>query len=233
MNTAFKAIVLLSGGLDSTTTLAHAVKHGYDVFPLSFRYGQLHQAEIASAVRIAQHYGLGGRHRIIDIGMEISGSSLTDPKLDVPKGRSHDDIGEGIPNTYVPARNTLFLAYALSWAESLGARSIFIGVNALDWSGYPDCRPEFIEAFETLANLATAAGVGGSKFRILTPLIDMTKAQIVTLGVSLSAPLENTVTCYEPEGWGARVVACGRCDACQLRLQGFEKAGYPDPVTYA
>jgi 7-cyano-7-deazaguanine synthase len=228
-----KAVVLLSGGLDSTTVLAHAIEQGYDVFPISFRYGQLHQAEVSAAHRIADHYGLADRHRIIEIGMAIHGSSLTDPNYKVPRGRSEEAMGEGIPNTYVPARNTLFLSYALSWAESLGAQHIFIGVNFLDFSGYPDCRPEYIAAFETMANLATAAGVEGRGITIHAPLISNTKAEIVEKGTSLKAPLHMTITCYEPSTEANRVIACGQCDACLLRLQGFEKAGKVDPVTYA
>lgn len=225
------AVVLLSGGLDSTTVLAHAIAEGYAAHALTFRYGQRHSQEIAAAQRIAITLGASG-HAILDIDLRaFGGSALTDKSIDVPKDRSEDDLTHGIPVTYVPARNTIFLSFALAYAEVLGASDIFIGVNALDYSGYPDCRPEFIHAFETLANLATASAVEGrTKVVIRAPLQLMTKKQIVEFGVTLGVDYAGTVSCYDPREDGA---ACGHCDACQLRHKGFREAGVADPTVYA
>ena len=225
------AVVLLSGGLDSTTVLAHAIAEGYAAHALTFRYGQRHQHEITAAQRIATTLGASG-HAILDIDLRgFGGSALTDASIAVPKDRSASDLSHGIPVTYVPARNTIFLSFALAYAEVLGAGDIFIGVNALDYSGYPDCRPEFISAFETLANLATAAAVEGrTRVVIRAPLQHMTKQQIVQLGASLAVDYTHTVSCYDPSDDGG---ACGHCDACQLRHKGFHEAGIPDPTRYA
>ena len=224
-----KAVVLLSGGLDSSTCVAIAQKEGYDVYGLSFSYGQRHTIELEAAKRIAASTGIK-KHVIanIDIGA-FGGSALTDD-IPVPKDRSHDDMSADIPVTYVPARNTIFLSYALGWAEVLGADDIFIGVNALDYSGYPDCRPEFIKAYEVMANLATKAGTQDARhLTIHTPLIDMTKAEIIKTGLALGVDYSQTISCYDPDEQGR---ACGHCDACQLRLKGFSEAGTTDPVTY-
>jgi 7-cyano-7-deazaguanine synthase len=224
-----KAVVLLSGGLDSATTLAIAVNQGFCCYALSFRYGQRHQREIESAKKIAAFTKVT-EHRIIDIDLSAFGhSALTDTKLTVPKDR--DDIaGSQIPITYVPARNTIFLSYALAWAEVLGAFDIFIGVNSTDYSGYPDCRPEFIKAFENTANLATAAAVENKGvFRINTPIINMTKSQIIQTGQKLGVDYSLTHSCYDPDSTGR---ACGRCDSCKLRLKGFAEAKTKDPVIY-
>lgn len=225
------AVVLLSGGLDSTTVLAHAIAEGYAAHALTFRYGQRHQHEIAAAQRIATTLGASG-HAILDIDLRgFGGSALTDASIAVPKDRSADDLTHGIPVTYVPARNTIFLSFALAYAEVLGASDIFIGVNALDYSGYPDCRPEFISAFETLANLATASAVEGrTKVVIRAPLQHMSKRQIVEFGASLGVDYSGTISCYDPSDDGG---ACGHCDACQLRHKGFHEAGVPDPTRYA
>jgi len=227
MNTAHaeKAVVLLSGGLDSATTLAMAQEQGYACYALSFDYGQRHSPELEAARRVAQT-ARAVEHKIIrlDLGA-IGGSALTDTTIAVPTTPS-----EGIPVTYVPARNTVFLAYALGWAEVLGAQHIFIGVNAVDYSGYPDCRPEYIAAFQIMANLATKAGVEGAlKFRVHTPLIELTKAAIIRRGAELGVDFALTHTCYAPD---ARGVACGDCDACLLRLKGFAEAGLEDPAEY-
>jgi 7-cyano-7-deazaguanine synthase len=223
-NTMPKAVVLLSGGLDSATVLALAVEQGYACHALSFDYGQRHEVELDAARRIAQSLG-AVEHRIIRIGLDqIGGSALTDATIDVP-----ELPGEGIPVTYVPARNTVFLALALGWAEVLGARDLFIGVNAVDYSGYPDCRPEFIAAFERLAQLATRAGVEGSRFKIQTPLIHLSKAEIIREGVRLGVDYSRTVSCYQADEEGR---ACGVCDACRLRAAGFAAAGVPDPTRY-
>ncbi len=221
-----RAVVLLSGGLDSTTTLAIARAEGYIPYALSFRYGQRHEAEIEAARRIAARDGVA-RH--ID-PRTFGGSALTDD-IDVPKGRSLEDMDEaGIPITYVPARNTIFLSYALAWAEVLGASDIFIGVNVYDYSGYPDCRPEYIAAYERMANLATKAGVEGrQQLTIHAPLMRLTKARIIARGLELGVDYGQTVTCYDPAPDGA---ACGECDACQLRLKGFAENGLTDPVAY-
>jgi 7-cyano-7-deazaguanine synthase len=224
-----KAVVLLSGGLDSTTVLALAVSEGYEVYAMSFRYGQRHRVELESAARVASAFCVK-RHLTLDLDLRsIGGSALTDD-IDVPKQRKPDQIAEGIPVTYVPARNTLFLSLALGWAEVLGAEDIFIGVNALDYSGYPDCRPEFIEAFERMANLATKAGVEGRmRLRVHTPLISMTKAEIIRTGLRLGVDYGLTHSCYDPTPEG---LSCGKCDSCQLRLRGFAEAGERDPLAY-
>jgi 7-cyano-7-deazaguanine synthase len=223
-----KAVLLLSGGLDSTTLLAVARRDGFDVHAMTFRYGQRHANEIDAARRVAARFGVQD-HVVADIDLRtFGGSALTSDSIDVPRDR---DVGErGVPVTYVPARNTIFLAFALAWAEVLGAADIFIGVNALDYSGYPDCRPEYIEAFERMANLATRAATEGSLLlRIRAPLINLTKAQIVQLGTSLGVDYAVTQSCYDPDASGA---ACGHCDACQLRLKGFAEAGISDPARY-
>lgn len=224
-----KAVVLLSGGLDSTTTLAIAQADGFDVYAITFRYGQRHEFEIQAAERIAQRAGVK-EHAIIEINLRAFGGSALTSDIPVPKGRSVDEMAGEIPVTYVPARNTIFLSFALAWAEVLGASDIFIGVNALDYSGYPDCRPEFIEAFEALARLATKAGVeGASRIRIHTPLIAMTKAEIIARGNALGIDYSMTSTCYDP---GSKGEACGACDACLLRLKGFAENGLVDPARY-
>ena len=219
-----KAVILLSGGLDSATCLALAREQGYDCHALSLDYGQRHGAELAAARRVAEALGVSG-HKVIrlDLG-EIGGSALTDAAIEVP-----ESPGTGIPVTYVPARNTVFLALALGWAEVLGAWDLFVGVNAVDYSGYPDCRPEYIAAFERLANLATKAGVEGGRFRIHAPLIHMSKADIILTGSRLGVPYGETVSCYQADGRG---YACGRCDSCRLRAAGFAAAGVPDPTRY-
>jgi 7-cyano-7-deazaguanine synthase len=222
-----RAIVLLSGGLDSTTTLAIAKSEGYEVVALSFRYGQRHEVELDRATSIAASYGVG--HVICDIDLRSVGGSALTSDLAVPKHRTAAAMAEGIPVTYVPARNTIFLSFALAWCEVLGASDIFIGVNAVDYSGYPDCRPEFISAFEQVARLGTKAGVEGRQFRIHTPLIRMTKAEIIATGLRLGVDYRQTSTCYEPRSDGA---ACGSCDACLLRLKGFAELGLSDPVAY-
>ncbi len=224
-----RAVVLLSGGIDSSTAIAIARAEGFETFALTVRYGQRHAQELAAAEAIARWAGAAGR-LLIDVDLRgIGGSALT-ADLAVPKGRAAAEMSEGIPVTYVPARNTLFLSLALGWAEVLGAEDIFLGVNALDYSGYPDCRPEFVEAFERLANLATRAGVEGkARFRIHTPLIRMTKAEIVRRGTDLGVPFSLTHSCYDPAPEGA---ACGACDSCQLRRKGFVEAGIPDPTRY-
>ena len=224
-----RAVVLLSGGLDSTTLLAHAVREGFAAHCLSFRYGQRHTVELEAAADVARAYG-AAEHRVAEIDLRaFGGSALTDDAIAVPKGRDAAAMATGIPVTYVPARNTIFLAFALGWAEVLGARDLFIGVNALDYSGYPDCRPEFIRAFEAVANLATRAGVEGDRFTVHTPLIAMTKAQIIRHGLSLGVDYARTTSGYDPDPSGA---ACGQCDACGLRARGFAEADVPDPTRY-
>ncbi|HKR09217.1 MAG TPA: 7-cyano-7-deazaguanine synthase QueC [Gemmatimonadaceae bacterium] len=227
------AVVLLSGGLDSTTVLAIARSEGFAVHALSFRYGQRHALEIAAAKRIARDAGVV-QHHIVDIDLRAFGGSALTADIDVPKDRDlsiDSSAANEIPVTYVPARNTIFLSYALALAEVIESSTIFIGVNALDYSGYPDCRPEYIEAFERLANLATRAGVEGrTKVTIRAPLIALTKAAIITLGKSLGVDYSQTTSCYDPTAAGE---ACGRCDACQLRLKGFSEAGFDDPIPYA
>lgn len=222
-----KAVLLLSGGLDSTTLLALATRQGYAIHALSFQYGQRHQAEVAAARKIASEYRVV-QHVVTDIDLRVFGGSALTSDIDVPKNRVVD---EEIPVTYVPARNTIFLSFALAWAEVLGASEIFIGVNALDYSGYPDCRPEFIAAFQEMARLATRAGVEDSKtyIRIQTPLIEMSKKEIIQLGLSLGVDYSMTTSCYDPSASGD---ACGECDACQLRLKGFADAGSSDPGRY-
>jgi 7-cyano-7-deazaguanine synthase len=228
-STERRAVVLLSGGLDSTTVLAIARSQGYDVYALTFRYGQRHAAEIDAARRISQLFS-AAQHVVAEIDLRAFGGSALTDDIAVPKGRAPEEMSEGIPVTYVPARNTIFLSFALAWAEVLGASDIFIGVNALDYSGYPDCRPEYIEAFQRMADLATRAGVEGrQRLTIHTPLIHLSKAQIVRKGIELGVDYSLTVTCYDPSHEGA---ACGECDACLLRLKGFAENAMQDPATY-
>src|SRR5437773_11506078 len=223
------AVVLLSGGLDSATALAIARSQGYETYALSFDYGQRHRQELDAARKIAKSLA-AKEHRIIKIDNQIfSGSALTDD-IDVPKSRSEKEIGAGIPVTYVPARNTIFLAHALAWAATIPAGHIFIGANAIDYSGYPDCRPEFIAVFETLANVGTKAGAECGRIQIHAPLIKLTKAQIIGTAVQLNVDLSLTHSCYDPTPDGR---ACGECDSCQLRLKGFREAGVTDPIKYA
>jgi 7-cyano-7-deazaguanine synthase len=226
-----KAVVLLSGGLDSATTLAVARSEGFDCYALTFSYGQRHARETASAKNVAKALNVV-EHRIIDIDLAAFGASaLTDHSIDVPKDRADLASPKAIPITYVPARNTIFLSYALAWAEVLGAYDIFIGVNATDYSGYPDCRPQFIEAFQKTANLATAAAVQRKGvYKIHTPIIDLTKAQIIRRGIDLGLDYSLTHSCYDPDEKGK---SCGRCDSCRLRLKGFEQAGLTDPIEYS
>jgi len=224
-----KAVVLLSGGLDSTTTLAIARSEGYQIYALTFRYGQRHEVEIEAARRIAARYNVA-QHVITEIDLRTFGGSALTDDIEVPKNRALDEISDGIPITYVPARNTIFLSFALAWAEVLGASDIFIGVNALDYSGYPDCRPEYIEAFERMADLATKAGVEArQRLKIHTPLISMTKAEIVKKGIELGVDYSLTITCYDASAEGE---ACGECDACLLRLKGFAENKMSDPAKY-
>ncbi|MDA0692809.1 MAG: 7-cyano-7-deazaguanine synthase QueC [Nitrospinae bacterium] len=223
-----KAIILLSGGLDSATTLAIAKTEGFQPFTLSFDYGQRHRVELDRAKEISERMS-ALQHRVVNIDLkQFGGSALTDA-IEVPKNRDDTEMADGIPVTYVPARNTIFLSYALAYAEVQGAKDIFIGVNAVDYSGYPDCRPEFIEAFEKVANLATKAGVEGQSLKIHTPLIDLSKAQIIQKGLALGVDYSLTHSCYDPDDKG---LACGVCDSCQLRLRGFKEAGVADPVKY-
>jgi len=225
-----KAVALLSGGLDSTTALWIAKDEGYAVYALSFRYGQRHLVELESARRVAESAGVE-KHLILDIDLRAIGGSALTGEIEVPKERSTDEMSSGIPVTYVPARNTIFLSFALAWAEALGASDIFIGVNALDYSGYPDCRPEYIEAFASMANLATKAGVEGTmRLKIHMPLVAMTKAEIIKKGLELGVDYSLTHSCYDPTPEG---LACGKCDSCLLRLKGFAEAGARDPLRYA
>ena len=224
-----RAVVLLSGGIDSTTTLAIAVAEGYEAYSLSFDYGQRHQIETQAARRVASSLG-AKEHRVATIDLRVFGGSALTDHIDVPKKRSETEIAHGIPVTYVPARNTIFLAYALAWAEVIHASDIFLGVNAIDYSGYPDCRPEFREAFETLANVGTKAGVEGIRFHIHTPLIKFSKAEIIRKAVDLAVDLSLTHSCYDPS---PEDLACGECDSCLLRLKGFREAGIKDPIRYA
>ncbi|MCP9337954.1 7-cyano-7-deazaguanine synthase QueC [Stutzerimonas xanthomarina] len=222
--TGKKAVILLSGGLDSATVVAMAKADGYACYSMSFDYGQRHRAELQAAERVAQQLGVV-EHKVIGMSLNgIGGSALTDSRIAVP-----ESLGEGIPVTYVPARNTLFLSLALGWAEVLDAQDIFIGVNAVDYSGYPDCRPAFIEAFEQLANLATKAGVEGRRFSIRAPLQNLSKSEIVQAGVRLGVDYSMTVSCYQADEDGR---ACGRCDSCRLRAAGFDEAGVADPTRY-
>ena len=219
-----KAVVLVSGGLDSTTVLAMAQAEGFECYTLSFDYGQRHRAELVAAERVSSGYP-GVVHKVVNLNLNsIGGSALTDENIAVPESPS-----EGIPITYVPARNTVFLSIALGWAEVLGAYDIFIGVNAVDYSGYPDCRPEFIEAFEALANVATKVGVEGGRVRIRAPLSDLSKADIIARGVALGVDYSATISCYQADSDGR---ACGLCDSCRLRKEGFEAAGVSDPTRY-
>jgi len=224
-----KAVVLLSGGLDSTTTLAIARAEGYEPYALTFRYGQRHGHEVEAARRVARRLGAVD-HRIAEIDLRVFGGSALTADIDVPKHRSDDEIGAGVPITYVPARNTIFLSFALAWAEVLGVVDIFLGVNVLDASGYPDCRPEFVHAFEQLANVATKLGVEGARITIHAPLIRLTKAEIIALGTRHGVDYAMTTSCYDPAPDGA---ACGHCDACRLRLKGFAEDGLEDPAAYA
>ena len=227
------AVVLLSGGLDSTTVLAIAKMEGFAIHALSFRYGQRHSVEIEAAIRIARRAGVA-EHQIVEIDLTAFGGSALTDDIPVPKDRDLSPTSadaKEIPVTYVPARNTIFLSYAVALAEVIGASNIFMGVNALDYSGYPDCRPEYIQAFEKMANLGTRAGVEGkTRLSIRTPLISLSKAAIITLGTSLGVDYAETTSCYDPSPAGE---ACGRCDACQLRLKGFSEAGVEDPIVYA
>ena len=224
-----KAVVLLSGGIDSSTTLAHARREGFELYALSFRYGQKNRFELEAARRIAMNLD-ATQHRIIDVDLsDVCISALT-ADIPVPKDRKLNAESPEIPTTYVPARNIIFLSLGLAWAETLGALDIFIGVNATDYSGYPDCRPEFIEAYEHMANLGTKAGVSGQQFRIHTPLIGMTKAEIIRHGNDLGLDYDQTQSCYEPDSEGR---ACGHCDSCTIRKKGFIEANVPDPTVYA
>lgn len=225
-----KAVVLLSGGLDSTTSLAVAASRGFAVYAISFRYGQRHSIELESARRVAATFDVR-KHFVVDLDLRaIGGSALTD-EIEVPKDRTLGEMASEIPVTYVPARNTIFLSFALAWAEALKAEDIFLGVNALDYSGYPDCRPEYIEAFERMANLATKRGVEGNmRLKIHTPLITMTKAEIIKMGIGLGVDYSITHSCYDPTPGG---LACGKCDSCLLRLKGFAEAKERDPIRYA
>ena len=227
---ASPAVLLLSGGLDSTTMLAMATREGFAVHALSFSYGQRHRHELEAARRIGRMYNVAAHH-VVEVDLRAFGGSALTADIDVPKDRRSGEIAVGIPITYVPARNTIFLSFALAWAEVLGAQDIFIGVNSLDYSGYPDCRPEYIEAFERMANLATRGGVEGTNpIRIRAPLLEMTKREIIARGLELGVDYSMTTSCYDPDSYGA---ACGRCDACQLRLKGFAGLGVRDPARYA
>lgn len=223
------AVVLLSGGLDSTTTLSIAKSQGFAAYALTFRYGQRHEGEIDAAKHIARRVGVAD-HVIAEIDLRVFGGSALTSDIAVPKDRRVEEMSTGIPVTYVPARNTIFLSFALAWAEVLNASDIFLGVNAVDYSGYPDCRPEYISAFQTMANLATKSGVeGGTRLTIHTPLLSLTKADIIRAGLKLGVDYSVTRTCYDPDEAGR---ACGECDACQLRLKGFADAGAVDPAPY-
>ena len=225
-----KAVCLLSGGLDSSTTLALARRDGFDCYALSFDYGQRHRVELDSAARVAKSLG-AAQHLVVRMDLRVFGGSALTSDIDVPKGRLPAEMTADIPITYVPARNTVFLSFALAWAEVLGASDIYIGVNALDYSGYPDCRPEYIEAYERLANLATKAGVEGTaRFQIHAPLLHLTKAEIIRAGAEAGVDFSLTHSCYDPTPEG---LACGACDSCILRRRGFEEAGLRDPAPYA
>jgi 7-cyano-7-deazaguanine synthase len=227
MNENKKAVVLLSGGLDSATAMAIARAEGFEVYAMSFRYGQRHAVELDCAAEQAAEGAT--EHRVVNIDLRAFGGSALTADIDVPKHDAIEELSDEIPVTYVPARNTVFLSYALAWAEVLGANDIFIGVNALDYSGYPDCRPEFIAAYETMANLATVAGVQGRKLTIHTPLIDLTKGETIKRGLDLGVDYAKTTSCYDPAADGR---ACGHCDSCLLRLKGFKDAGTKDPRAY-
>jgi len=229
MSAPRRAVVLLSGGLDSTTALAVARHEGFETYALTVRYGQRHAVEVQAARRVAEALG-AARHVVLDVDLTVFGGSALTADIAVPKDRDAAAIAEGIPITYVPARNTIFLSLALAWAEVLGAEDVFLGVNVYDYSGYPDCRPEYLEAYERLARLATKAGVEGrQRLALHAPLLRLTKAEIVRLGAGLGVDYGLTVTCYDPAPDAA---ACGRCDACQLRRRGFAEAGVPDPTLY-
>jgi 7-cyano-7-deazaguanine synthase len=223
-----RAVILLSGGIDSTTTLAIAMAEGYEACALSFDYGQRHQIEVEAARRVASSLG-AKEHRVAKIDLRVFGGSALTDNVEVPKQRSETEIAHGIPVTYVPARNTIFLAYALGWVEVIPAADIFLGVNAIDYSGYPDCRPKFIEAFESLANLGTKAGLEGNRFHIHAPLIKFSKAEIIRKANELGVDLSLTHSCYDPSSEG---LACGECDSCLLRLKGFREARIDDPIRY-
>jgi 7-cyano-7-deazaguanine synthase len=224
-----KAVVLVSGGMDSATTLAIARSEGFETYALTFHYGQRHAVEVEAARLVARSLGAAAQV-VVPIDLRVFGASALTSDLAVPKDRPLEEIGQGIPVTYVPARNTIFLSFALAWAEVLGSSDIFLGVNALDYSGYPDCRPEFIAAYQSLANLATRASVEGrQRLTIHTPLIQLTKAEIVGRGLALGVDFAVTISCYDPSPEG---LACGRCDACLLRLKGFREAGREDPAAY-
>ena len=222
------AVILLSGGLDSTTVLAIAKSQDYDPYALSFRYGQRHAVELEAAGRVAAAQGVR-RHVIADIDLRVFGGSSLTSDIAVPKHDAADELSDEIPSTYVPARNTIFLSFALAYAETVGAQDIFIGVNALDYSGYPDCRPEYVAAFQNMANLATKAGVEGQQLTIHTPLITLTKAEIIATGLALGVDYGLTSSCYDPDDSGN---PCGHCDSCLLRLKGFAEAGHTDPLNY-
>lgn len=224
-----RAVVLLSGGIDSTTTLAIAIADGFEAYALSFDYGQRHQIETEAARRVANSLG-AKEHRIAKIDLRVFGGSALTDDIAVPKQRSGKEIAHGIPITYVPARNTIFLSYALAWAELIPADHIFLGVNAIDYSGYPDCRLAFIAAFEDLASLATKAGIEGTRFHIHAPLLTMSKAQIIEKGMALGVDFSLTHSCYDPT---PNLLACGECDSCRIRLEGFREAGRKDPIPYA
>lgn len=223
-----KAVVLLSGGLDSTTTLAIAKQLGYELYALSAKYGQRHEIEIEFAKQIAQTFGVR-RHSIVEIDLRLFGGSALTDDIEVPKNRTLEELGNEIPVTYVPARNTILLSFAVAWAEVLGSNDIFVGVNAVDYSGYPDCRPEYIEAFERMANLATKSAVEGKTLKIHTPLINLTKDEIIRRGTELGVDYSLTISCYSPT---LNDAACGECDSCILRANGFMKAGLMDPTVY-
>ena len=229
MHSKKNAVILLSGGLDSSTVLAIAKEQGYRIYALSFRYGQRHEQELRAASEVAADIGVE-QHVVAQIDLAMFGGSALTTDIEVPKYSATEELSDEIPVTYVPARNTVFLSFALAWAEVLAAEDIFIGVNALDYSGYPDCRPEYIEAFQSMANLATkAAAEGSQKYHIHTPLIDMSKGQIVQAGLSLGVDYSKTISCYDPDD---SRISCGRCDACILRLKGFADAGVKDPIRY-
>ncbi len=229
MKEAKKAVVLLSGGIDSTTTLAIAAHQGFDVYALTIDYGQRHRVELEKTGRAAQRFG-AKRHLLYQLDLASIVRSALTSDMEVPKGRSLDQISSGIPSTYVPARNLIFLAIGLSWAETIGATDIFIGVNAIDYSGYPDCRPEFIRAFQNCANLGTRAGTEGQEIKVQSPLNELTKAQIIQKGIELGVDYGETHSCYHPNAQG---LACGECDSCVLRKKGFLEAGVDDPTEYA